>query len=149
MNSESTVMHSSDQPRAMRTAHLLGCPHGLRPIPDADLRERDLGRYTRTSASDRACDLEWPAIDASYDQRHENGESLCDLEHRVFARLLDLRRTLPRDSTLIVVGHGTCWRLVEAVLHQRRQDPFDEPIPPPLTVLEHPRHLLEMLHEYL
>jgi broad specificity phosphatase PhoE len=133
----------------MRTAHLLGFPHGLRPIPEPDLRERDFGRYTRTSAADRARDSEWPAVDATYDQRPDHGESLRDVEQRVFSRLLELHRALPRNSTLIVVGHSTCWRLVEAVLHQRRHDPLDEPIPPPLTVLEHPRHFLEMLHEHV
>jgi probable phosphoglycerate mutase len=144
-----TVIHSSDQPRALRTAHLIGHPHQLRPIPDPELRERDFGRYTLTPFTDLALDPTWPAIDTRYDTRPENGESLRDVERRIFTHLFHLHRTLTPDSTLLVVGHSTCWRLVQAVLSGRRHDPFDEPIPPPLTVLDHPRTALEMLRAHL
>ncbi|MGW1976520.1 histidine phosphatase family protein [Streptomyces sp. NPDC001889] len=144
-----TALHSSDQPRALRTAHLIGLPHRIRPVPDEQLRERHFGRYTLTPFTDLAHDPHWPATDTAYDVRPDGGESLRDVELRVFTRLLDLHHTLPPDTTLAVVGHSTCWRLVEAALHHRRHDPFDEPIPPPLAVLEHPRTALHRLHQHL
>jgi broad specificity phosphatase PhoE len=142
------VIYSSDQPRALRTAHLISGP-ALRPIPDEQLRERHFGRYTLTPFSDLAKDPDWPAVDTRYDVRPEGGESLHDVEARVFTRLLELHSTLRPETTLIVVGHSTCWRLVEAALNRRRHDPFDEPIPPPLTVLEHPRTALDVLRDHI
>ncbi|MFJ6212685.1 histidine phosphatase family protein [Streptomyces sp. NPDC092296] len=144
-----TVIYSSDQPRALRTAHLIGAPGRLRPTPDEHLRERHFGRYTLSTFTDLEQEPAWPAVDTHYDVRPEGGESLRDVETRVFTRLLDLHSTLAPQITLTVVGHSTCWRLVEAVLNGRRHDPFDEPIPPPLTVLEHPRTALELLRDHI
>jgi probable phosphoglycerate mutase len=144
-----TVIYSSDQPRALHTAALIGAPAGLEPIPDPRLRERDFGRYTLRPFTDLEQDPAWPAIDTSYDVRPEDGESLRDVEERIFTRLLDLHNTLAPQITLTVVGHSTCWRLVEAALNDRRHNPFDEPIPPPLTVLEHPRTALELLRDHI
>lgn len=146
---EQVVVHTSDQPRARLTAHLLCHPRKLRPIPDAALRERDFGRYTLTAFADLAHDPDWPAVDTHYDVRPDGGESLADVEQRLFTRLLHLHDTLPPQATLLAVGHSTTWRLVEAVLQHRRHDHFDEPIPPPLTVLDHPREVLEVLREHL
>ncbi|KZM71126.1 histidine phosphatase family protein [Nocardia terpenica] len=142
------VIYSSDQPRALRTAELIGTPANLHPVPDEHLRERDFGRYTGRSFTDLEQDPTWPAADTSYNVRPESGESLREVETRIFGRLLDLHNTLPPQTTLTVVGHSTCWRLVEAVLNGRRHDPLDEPIPPPLSVLEHPRASLELLRRH-
>lgn len=133
---DTTVLYSSDQPCALHTAHLIGGPT-LHPQP------------VQRSASDLAEDPHWPAVDTYYDVRPDDGESLHDVEARVFARLLHLHSTLKPETTLVVVGHSTCWRLVEAALRRRRHDPFDEPIPPPLTVLEHPRTALEILQDHI
>lgn len=143
------VVHSSDQPRALNTAHRLTHPHQLCPVQDPALRERDFGAYTLTAFVDLARDPDWPRHDTHYDARPPGGESLRDVELRIFTRLLHLHDTLPPRTTLVAVGHSTCWRLVEAALHGRRHDPFDEPIPPPLTVLEHPRDALEVLRDHL
>lgn len=143
------VMYSSDQPRALSTAHRIAHPHHLRPVQDPALRERDFGIYTLTAFVDLARDPRWPRYDTHYDARPADGESLRDVERRIFTRLLYLHDTVPTPTTLIVVGHSTCWRLVEAVVAGRRHDPLDEPIPPPLTVLEHPRASLEALREHL
>lgn len=143
------VAHTSDQPRALNTAHLITHPHHLHPVQDPALRERDFGDYTLTAFADLAHDPAWPRFDTHYDARPPGGESLRDVEQRIFTRLLHLHDTLPRQTTLVAVGHSTCWRLVEAVLQGRRHDPLDQPIPPPLTVLEHPRTALELLREHL
>lgn len=141
-----TIIHSSDQPRALRTAELIAHGLGTKPIADPHLRERDFGDYTGRLFADLAHDPAWPAIDTHYDQRPINGESLNDVERRIFNRLRHLHDSTPTTSNIIVVGHSTCWRLVQAVLAGRRQDPFNEPIPEPLTVLEHPRHIMTTLH---
>ena len=143
------TIHSSDQPRALRTAHLIGHPSGLRPLPDPELRERDFGVYTLTPFADLDADQQWPAVDMHYDVRPQSGESLRDVEVRVFTRLLHLHDHTPPEVTLVLVGHSTCWRLVEAVLLGRRHDTFDEPIPPPLSVLSHLRSHLESLRRHL
>ncbi|MFI6030856.1 histidine phosphatase family protein [Amycolatopsis magusensis] len=145
----STVLYSSDQPRALRTAHLIGHPSALQPIPDPRLRERHFGTYTLDAFTDLAHDPAWPAIDTRYDSRPHHGETLREVEQRIFTRLLQLHRAHSPDITLVVIGHSTCWRLVQAALCRRRHDPFDEPIPPPLTVLPHARAALAGLHDYL
>ena len=143
------AVYSSDQPRALNTAHRITHPHHRRPIQDPALRERDFGSYTLTAFTDLARDPTWPSVDTHYDARPPGGETLLDVEKRIFTRLLHLHDTLPPETTLVAVGHSTCWRLVESVLLGRRHDPLDEPIPPPLTVLEHPRSALEVLRDHL
>jgi broad specificity phosphatase PhoE len=143
------AVYSSGQPRALTTAHRITHPHGRRPIQDPALRERDFGRYTLTAFADLTRDPAWARVDTHYDARPPGGETLLDVEKRIFARLLHLHETLPPETTLVVVGHSTCWRLVESVLCGRRHDPLDEPIPRPLTVLEHPRDALEVLRDHV
>jgi broad specificity phosphatase PhoE len=116
------AIYSSDQPRALHTAHLIGRPSGLRPLQDPQLRERDFGVYRLTPFAELEADPQWPAVDTHYDVRPTNGESLRDVEVRVFARLLHLHHHTPPEATLVLVGHSTCWRLVEAVLLGRRHD---------------------------
>lgn len=143
------VVHSSDQPRALHTAHRITHPHHLHPIQDPALRERHFGDYTLTAFTDLAQDPNWPRYDTHYIARPPGGESLRDVEQRIFTRLLHLHDTLPPQTTLVAIGHSTCWRLVQAALHRSRHDILSEPIPPPLTVLDHPRDALELLRALL
>ncbi|MFJ6136498.1 histidine phosphatase family protein [Kitasatospora sp. NPDC092286] len=141
------VIYSSPQPRALDTARRISngrCPL----IPHDDLRERDFGNYNGARFSDLAGDPDWPRYDVMYDARPEDGESLRDVEQRLFPCLLALHEALPAGQTLVVVGHSTCWRLVESALRDRRHDPLDEPIPLPLAVLDHPRGTLARLRNY-
>lgn len=142
---EAPTVISSPLCRAMQTAEWIAAGTGLRVEVDTAFRERSFGCYEGRLLKELADEPRWHAFEAGFADRPPGGESLADVEARVFPRLQALHvQTAPEDN-VIIVGHSTVWRLVAQALHGRRAYPLVEPIAPPLSVQVFDRALIEEL----
>ncbi|HYM68011.1 MAG TPA: histidine phosphatase family protein [bacterium] len=89
----------SDLQRALTTAQIAFAARGLRPVPDARLRECDYGDLTPRPAAE--VDAEWPR---RVTEPFPHGESLCMAVQRLGAFLRDLCREY-HGTTVVVIGH--------------------------------------------
>ena len=116
-------------------------------IETADaLIERDFGIYNDRLLDELwKTDAEWKDAEGEHTVRPRNGESLFDVEMRVFPFLVQLHKAIEKDQHIIVVGHSTVWRLVAAALNKRRKFPLEEKIAGPLSIQEYPRQDIQLL----
>jgi broad specificity phosphatase PhoE len=138
---------ASPLPRAFETARLITEGSDVAIDPAEALIERDFGIYSGRILDDlwKSADPEWKAAEGDYDVRPKDGESLADVEARVFPFIVHLDEIVPRDQNLILVGHSTVWRLVTAALNQRRKFPLEEKIAGPLSIQEYDRSVVQRL----
>lgn len=137
---------SSPLLRALDTARLLVDDLNV-DVKTADaLIERDFGIYNGHILKELwDSDSEWPAAEGDHIVRPKEGESLADVEARIFPFLVQIHKNTPEDHHLIIVGHSTVWRLVAAALNKRRKFPLEEKIAGPLSIQEYPRQYVEIL----
>jgi broad specificity phosphatase PhoE len=142
-------IYSSDIGRARTTAYGLAFRLQVPVELSADLRERDFGVYSTRNVDELQRTVQqWHGIDVGFNTRPPDGESLADVERRVFSYILKIDGEVEERMTLILVGHSTAWRLVNASLLDRRKYPLQEPIPPCLSTLVHPRSEVKKLLKY-
>jgi broad specificity phosphatase PhoE len=96
------AVYTSDLQRASETAAIVAGRLGIEPIPDAGLREVDLGSWSGRLRHEVE-GLERP-----------DGETREQLRERVVAALLRIAAAHPRGS-LLVVSHGGSLRALEGV----------------------------------
>lgn len=143
-------IYSSDIGRARTTAYGIAFRLQVPVELSVELRERDFGIYSRRNVDDLLNTVPlWSDIDAGFNARPPDGESLADVEKRIFSYILKIDRDVDEKLTLILVGHSTAWRLVNACLRDRRTYPLREPIPPCLATLLHPRRAVKKLLPYV
>jgi broad specificity phosphatase PhoE len=143
-------IYSSDIGRARTTAYGLAFRLQVPVELNADLRERNFGVYATQDVDELHRTVpQWNGIDVGFNARPSGGESLADVERRVFSYILKIDGEVDERMTLILVGHSTAWRLVNASLLDRRKYPLQEPIPPCLTTLIHPRQAVKKLLKYV
>lgn len=144
---ETDTVWTSPLPRAHDTARLIVGDTGT-TITTADaLLERDFGVYGGRLLDElwASNDSEWEAAEGDHTVRPLNGESLADVEMRIFPFLVQLHKDTPENQHIIVVGHSTVWRLVAAALNNRRKFPLEEKIAGPLSIQEYSRQNIELL----
>jgi broad specificity phosphatase PhoE len=143
-------IYSSDLGRARTTAYGLAFRLQVPVELSAELRERNFGIYSTRNIDELQRTVpEWADIDAGFKSPPADGESLAEVERRIFSYILKIDAETDERMTLILVGHSTAWRLVNACLHDRREYPLQEPIPPCLTALRHPRRTVKKLLRYV
>lgn len=143
-------IYSSDIGRARTTAYGLAFRLQVPVELSAELRERDFGVYSTRNVDELHSTVpQWHEIDVGFNVNPPGGDSLADVERRVFSYILKIDREVDERMTLILVGHSTAWRLVNACLLDRRKYPLEEPIPPCLTTLIHPRRMVKKLSRYV
>lgn len=116
-----TALHSSDLPRALETAALVGEATGLTPIADARLRERSLGLLTGLTLAD--AEERHPAEFYAVRRRDPHvaiagGETLVDMAERVrvaFAAISDGERVA------LVTHAGVAFALLTWLFPERRE----------------------------
>jgi broad specificity phosphatase PhoE len=137
---------ASPLPRAFDTARLMVGDRDITIKTTNALIERDFGIYNGRLLNELwESDPEWKLAEGGHTVRPLNGESLADVEMRVFPFLTHLHKTVDDNQHLIVVGHSTVWRLVAAALNKRRKFPLEEKIAGPLSVQVYPRYDIELL----
>src|SRR5438477_8859689 len=102
------AVFSSDLGRAMATAQEVAALHGLAVIPEARLREIDVGGWTGKNGAE--IDAEWPGLreqwrTAPATMHMPGGETLFDVEARVRA-FFATEMVGYLGQTIMVVGHG-------------------------------------------
>jgi probable phosphoglycerate mutase len=100
------AVYSSPLRRAFETAEIIAAAHGLQPVPDAGLREVDVGEWeglTREEVEERFPEQHrrWLAFGQGWD----GGETYEEMGRRVVATLLEIA---PRHGgeTILCVAHG-------------------------------------------
>jgi broad specificity phosphatase PhoE len=101
------AVYSSDLPRAVQTARAIAVPHGLVPIPEPGLRERNAGVFQGMKADDVV--TQHPD---SWEERARDkwgwsppaGETLRQVLERALAVIDRLRERFP-DGTVVVTTH--------------------------------------------
>lgn len=106
------AIYTSDLPRAVQTAEIIAAVVGLEPVPDAGLREVDVGSWrglTRAEVRrrDPAGYRRWLRGEAGW----EGGETYDEMHSRVVATFDRLRSGHPR-ARILLVSHGGCVRAV-------------------------------------
>lgn len=143
-------IYSSDIGRARTTAYGLAFRLQVPVELSTELRERNFGVYSTRNVDELHSTVpQWHEIDVGFNVSPPDGESLADVERRVFSYILKIDKDIDESMTLILVGHSTAWRLVNACLLDRRKYPLEEPIPPCLTALAHPRRSVKKLSWYV
>ena len=143
---QASCVWTSPLRRARQTASILAHPYGLEVRAVYGLIERDFGAYAGRPFSELAGDTDWQAVDReSHARPPGGGESLRDVECRVFATVLALHQSTPPVEHLLLVTHSVPFRLVNAALAGRRRFPLTEPIPPPLHLACYARTRLPQL----
>jgi phosphoserine phosphatase len=97
------AIYSSDLPRALETAQIIGSKRGLKAIPDPDLRELDVGSFEGFT-------------EAELDGHQWDGESQEAHRGRVLAAVLRIAGQHPDCGVLVVTHGGSLRRLQEVVL---------------------------------
>lgn len=138
---------ASPLPRALNTARLIVGDTGPVIKTSDNLLERDFGIYGGQLLNElwESGGDDWKAAEGDHTTRPLNGESLADVEMRIFPFLARLHESVPESQNIIVVGHSTVWRLVAAALNNRRKFPLEEKIAGPLSTQEYPRQDIELL----
>jgi broad specificity phosphatase PhoE len=113
-----TALYTSDLRRALQTAEMLAQPLGFAPIPDARLRERNIGAWQGLTLEEMESWYpdEYAAMLADVDgYRVPGGESREDVRARVMDALNDI---LARDGHEVVgiLSHTTAIKIMLAAL---------------------------------
>jgi broad specificity phosphatase PhoE len=113
-----TALYTSDLRRAMQTAAMLAQPLGFEPVPDARLRERNIGAWQGLTLDEMESWYpdEYAAMLADVDgYRVPGGESREDVRARVMDALNDI---LARDGHEVVgiLSHTTAIKIMLAAL---------------------------------
>lgn len=100
------ALHTSPLRRSLETAEILAAELGLRPVPDAALKEVDVGSWsglTRTEVEARFPDgfARW----LDYGHGWDDGETYDELGERVVAGLLNISAR-HSDVAVLAVTHG-------------------------------------------
>ncbi|NWG15328.1 MAG: histidine phosphatase family protein [Chloroflexi bacterium] len=108
------AIYSSDLPRALETAQLLGAALGVQPTPDVRLREFDLGIFQGLKRDEMMAryPAEWASFNADYwDYSIPGGESRRALQRRMWEAWQDV---VARDEgpEVAIVSHGGALRLL-------------------------------------
>ena len=104
-------LYSSDLPRAMETAEIIGSALGLEPVPAPELRELCFGEWEgRTFAEIQQDDSATFATYISTDFREAppGGETSAELRERIIAFLAKVFDDHPRETTALVTHGGPC-----------------------------------------
>jgi 2,3-bisphosphoglycerate-dependent phosphoglycerate mutase len=113
-NEKPTKAYTSDLKRAQHTLYLvLGADRDKIPIViDARIKERDYGDLNGKSKveTEKKYPKEYPLWHRSYDVSPPNGESIKDVEKRVFDFLDDELPTLKKDDIVFMSVHGNSLR---------------------------------------
>ncbi len=108
------AVYSSDLSRCLLGAHLLAEPHGLTPVPRAELRELNIGHWegqTWKELQARYPD-EWQArLTDLENYRVPGGESTRDMAERALPVIRQLAER-HRGEEILVVGHGGLNRVI-------------------------------------
>ena len=105
-------VYSSDSRRALQTAAAIAAPHGLRPVPEPDLRERHAGAFEGLSMPDIVS--RHPSVWQERDADHwgwgpPDGEAMHTVLDRSLAVINRLVAQYPHE-TVVVVSHMTTVR---------------------------------------
>lgn len=101
------AIHSSDLHRAMQTAEAIAAPHGLTPIPETGLRERDAGAFqglVSDQVISRNPDVWEERARDKWGWRPPEGETLHEVLARAMGVVDRLRGQYP-DGTVVAVTH--------------------------------------------
>lgn len=143
---DTETIWASPLPRAFDTARLMVGDQDVTIEAANALIERDFGVYNGRLLDELwKTDAEWKYAEGEHTIRPRNGESLFDVEMRVFPFLTQLHKNIDERQHLILVGHSTVWRLVAAALNKRRKFPLEEKIAGPLSIQEYPRQDIQLL----
>jgi probable phosphoglycerate mutase len=120
--------YTSDLGRALQTAQPIADRSGKRPLPDARLRERNLGVFQGLTSPE--CEQRYPEDYARFHLRDPDhvvpgGESIRQVYDRVSAALEALVRSHPRQRVLVVTHGGildAVYRFVNGVPLDRLRD---------------------------
>lgn len=108
-----TRAYASDQVRSKHTLDIILKYHpGIVPVIDERIRERDYGDLTGKSKikTEKQFPDKYPLWHRSYDTAPPNGESIKDVEVRVFSFLSELIPTLKPDDVVFISAHGNSIR---------------------------------------
>jgi broad specificity phosphatase PhoE len=107
------AVYSSDLYRSMATAEAVARLHGLRVVPDPDLREVDQGEWTGLHVDEIA--RRWPGLwgDARHHTTRPGGEAPAEVRKRSLAALSRIVERHPASS-VVVVSHGGTIRWISA-----------------------------------
>jgi probable phosphoglycerate mutase len=120
--------YTSDLGRALQTAQPIADRSGKRPVPDARLRERNLGVFQGLTSAE--CEQRYPGDYARFHRRDPDhvvpgGESIRQVYERVCAALDALVRSHP-GQRIVAVTHGgildAAYRFVNRVPLDRLRD---------------------------
>ena len=114
-----TRVVSSDLSRASETARLVTTGWGLDVVPDARLREVNVGSWAGMSLDDIGREEPdfWPALREGRDfRRSPTGESATESGQRVALAILDHAESADDEEVLLVVGHGLSLRVAALLL---------------------------------
>ncbi|HLJ67303.1 MAG TPA: histidine phosphatase family protein [Chloroflexota bacterium] len=101
------AVYCSDAPRALQTAQAVAGPHGIRPIPDPGLRERNAGAFEGVATTEVVARHPriWEERNADYwGWSPPGGETFRQVLERVEAVLERIAAQYP-DGTVVLVTH--------------------------------------------
>jgi broad specificity phosphatase PhoE len=119
INDPIAAVYSSDLGRAMHTAHKVAALHGLPVMPEAGLREIDVGAWSGKGRAEIEAEYPgglkaWATTPAA--MRLPGGETLLEAQTRALAFFAE-RMPQHVDQTVVVIAHGAVCHtiLVEAM----------------------------------
>lgn len=115
LQSEATVLYSSDIPRAWETAVILGHEMDIEPTPMEELREIDVGQWQGLTPEE--LEQRFPDHMREYEADPANtvrlgGESYAQLQARGIVALQRIQEAHTLDETVLAVSHGGTIRAI-------------------------------------
>lgn len=112
-----TAAYSSDLIRAYRTAEIVARPHGLRVVPEKDLRELNVGEWNNMRYADIR--VKYPGqFELWCEKIHEShppqGETVQDLDARVWKCFTRIVAENAADANILVGTHATPLKVILA-----------------------------------
>jgi broad specificity phosphatase PhoE len=112
------AVYSSPLRRAFETAEIIAARHGLQPVPDAGLREVDVGEWqglSREEVEQRFPEQHrrWLAFGQGWD----GGETYEEMGRRIVATLLEIARKHDGEAILCVTHGGPIRAALAAATH--------------------------------
>lgn len=113
-NEHIDAVYASDLCRAYETGRIIAEPHGLKPIPDPELREIHAGKWENEEFTkiEKLYHSDWIVWQQDiYNSRPTGGESVKELYERVNREVWRLAE-LHDDQTLLIATHATPIRML-------------------------------------
>lgn len=121
------VIISSTLNRARQTAEIISKEINIQLIEMIEFREKNAGVYeglTRDEAKSKYPDL-WEKFSTPiYDEALPGGETIREVEERVFSALEQIRKNYPSDKNVLVVTHGFISRVINKFFTDVTEEEF-------------------------